>query len=319
MKLSIKHIFLSTAVLAAAVSCKKEDNVQTYPSFDEYVKGQSDLSTYAAAFEKAQLSDFKSGPGPFTYLAPTNTAFTNAGITADSLNRMSAGAVSYILMYHMLASSNNPPTPVTTLDMNAPVSVSRSTQLPSVLAYNGTSGGKFFVNGAEIVAADNIVSNGVVHKINRVNVPPALRGNIQTILGATGRHSLFIALLTRAGQWAQLTGGTFTVLAPNDAAMTAAGAPFNSTTTINAMPLADAQRFARYHLFSGARLFSNDFKDGLTPSTLQGPGRTIAISQNGTKLRGAQNTGDIDFGSIRDFFGTNGVVQELAGLLRPNL
>lgn len=319
MKLSFKHIFLSTAVMAAVVSCKKEDKVQAYPSFDEYVKSQSDLSTYAAAFEKAQLNDFKSGPGPFTYLAPTNAAFTDAGITADSLNRMSAGAVSYILMYHMLASSNNPPTPVTTLDMNAPVSVSRNTQLPSIAAFNGTARGKFFVNGAELVGADNWVANGVVHKINRVNVPPALRGNIQTILGATGRHSLFIALLTRAGQWAQLTGGTFTVLAPNDAAMTAAGAPFNSATTINAMPLADAQRFARYHLFSGARLFSNDFKDGLTPSTLQGPGRTIAISQNGTKLRGAQNTGDIDFGSIRDFFGTNGVVQELAGLLRPNL
>lgn len=318
MKLSIKHIFLSTAVLATAVSCKKEDNIQTYPSFDEYVKGQSDLSTYAAAFEKAQLNDFKSGPGPFTYLAPTNTAFTNAGITADSLNRMSAGAVSYILMYHMLASSNNPPTPVTTLDMNAPVSVSRNTQLPGIAAFNGTARGKFFVNGAELVGADNWVANGVVHKINRINVPPALRGNIQTILGATGRHSLFIALLTRAGQWAQLTGGTFTVLAPNDAAMTAAGAPFNNLTTINAMPVADAASFARYHMFSGARLFSNDFKDGLTPSTLQGPGRTIAISQNGSKLRGAQNSSDIDFGTIRDFFGTNGVVQELAGLLRPN-
>jgi uncharacterized surface protein with fasciclin (FAS1) repeats len=318
MKLSIKHIFLSAAVMAVAVSCKKEDDIPVYPSFDEYVKSQTDLSTYAAAFAKAQLNDFKSGPGPFTYLAPTNAAFTNAGITADSLNKMSAGAVSYILTYHMLASSTNPPTPVTTLDMNAPVSVSRSTQLPGILAYNGTSSGKFFVNGAEIVGPDNRINNGVIHKINRVNVPPALRGNIQTILGATGRHSLFIALLTRAGQWAQLTGGTFTVLAPNDAAMTAAGAPFNSTTTINAMPVADAQRFARYHLFSGARLFSNDFKDGLTPSTLQGPGRTIAVRQNGTKLRGAQNSSDIDFGAFRDYFGTNGVVQELAGLLRPN-
>jgi uncharacterized surface protein with fasciclin (FAS1) repeats len=318
MKLSIKHIFFSVAVVSATMSCKKEDKVQAYPTFEEFMKTQSDLSTYAAAFEKAQLNDFKSGPGPFTYLAPTNTAFTNAGITADSLNKMTAGQVSYILMYHMLASSNNPPTPVTTLDMNAPVSVSRSTQLPGVTAFNGTNSGKFFVNGAELVGADNWISNGVIHKINRVNVPPALRGNIQTILGATGRHSLFIALLTRAGQWAQLTGGTFTVLAPNDAAMTAAGAPFNNLTTINAMPVADAARFARYHMFSGARLFSNDFKDGLSPATLQGPGRTIAISQKGTKLRGPLNSGDVDFGSFRDFLGTNGVVQEIAGLLRPN-
>jgi uncharacterized surface protein with fasciclin (FAS1) repeats len=318
MKLSIKHIFLGALLSAAAVSCKKEEAAISYPTFDEYVKSQSDLTTYAAAFEKAQLNDFKSGPGPFTYLAPTNTAFANAGITADSLNRMSAGSVSYILMYHMLASSNNPPTPVTTLDMNAPVSVSRNTQLPGVAAFNGTSRGKFFVNGAEIVGADNRVANGVIHKINRLNVPPALRGNIQTILGATGRHTLFIALLTRAGQWAQLTAGTFTVLAPNDAAMTAAGAPFNNVTTINAMTVAEATRFARYHMFSGARLFSNDFKDGLTPSTLQGPGRTITVSENGTKLRGPLNTSAVDFGNLRDVFGTNGVVQELAGLLRPN-
>jgi len=316
MKMIKNILFICTAAVLF-VSCKKEE-AAVLPNLDAYLRTQPNLSTFTAAIAKAQLDDYKNGPGPFSWLAPTNDAFTAAGITADSLNRMTAGAVNYLLMYHILRSTNNPPTNVLTSEMISRFSVSRATQLGGTLAFFGQKGNDFFVNGARITSGDNVLSNGVVHVIDRVNTPPQLRGNIQNILQSTGQHTLFIALLTRAGQWAQLTGGTFTVLAPTDAAMTAAGAPFNTTTGINGLTVAEATRIARFHMFSGARLFNNDFQDGFTPATMQGPGRTIRVTNNGARLAGPNNTSPIEFGgTLRDVLGNNGVVHSLGGVLRP--
>jgi hypothetical protein len=100
--------------------------------------------------------------------------------------------------------------------------------------------------------------------------------------------------------------------------MIAAGAPFNTLTGINGLSVADATRFSRFHMFSGARLFNNDFQDGLTPSTMQGPSRTIRVTNNGARLAGPNNTSPIEFGgNLRDALGTNGVVHSIAGVLRP--
>jgi uncharacterized surface protein with fasciclin (FAS1) repeats len=317
MKL-FKISFLVCAAVLLFSSCKKDEATVTLPDLDAYLKTQSNLSTFNAAIEKAQLSDFKKGPGPFSWLAPTNDAFTAAGITADSLNRMTQGAASYLVMYHILSSGSNPPTAVLTNEMIAQFSVSRATQLGGTLAFMGQKGNDFFVNGSRITSGDNRLSNGVLHVINRVNTPPQLRGTIQAILQKTGQHNLFIALLNRASQWAQLSAGTFTVLAPTDAAITALGAPFNSSTTINTIPVTDATRIVRFHMFSGARLFNNDFKDGLSPSTMQGPGRSIRITSNGTGLAGPLNTAPVQFGgTLRDVLGTNGVVHSLSGVLLP--
>lgn len=318
----MKFFKVSLYICAAALSfssCKKEEAAIELPDLDTYLSKQSNLSTFNAAIEKAQLTEFKKGPGPFSWLAPTNDAFTAAGITADSLNRMTPGAASYLVMYHILSSTNSPPVPVLTNEMIAQFSVSRATQLGGTLAFMGQKGNDFFVNGSRITSGDNLLSNGVLHVINRVNTPPQLRGNIQSILQSTGQHNLFIALLNRASQWAQLaTTSTFTVLAPTDVAITALGAPFNSTTTINTIPVTDATRIVRFHMFSGARLFNNDFKDGLSPSTMQGPGRSIRITSNGTRLAGPLNTTPIEFGgTLRDALGTNGVVHSLGGVLLP--
>ncbi|MFN5426813.1 MAG: fasciclin domain-containing protein [Bacteroidota bacterium] len=317
MKL-FKISFLVCAAALLISSCKKEEATVTLPDLDAYLKTQSNLSTFNAAIDKAQLSDYKKGPGPFSWLAPTNDAFTAAGITADSLNRMTQGAASYLVMYHILSSTSNPPTAVLTNEMIAQFSVSRATQLGGTLAFMGQKGNDFFVNGSRITSKDNRLSNGVLHVIDRVNTPPQLRGNIQSILQRTGQHNLFIALLNRASQWAQLSAGTFTVLAPTDAAITALGAPFNSTPTINTIPVTDATRIVRFHMFSGARLFNNDFKDGLTPSTMQGPGRSIRVTSNGAGLAGPLNTAPVQFGgTLRDVLGTNGVVHSLNGVLLP--
>jgi uncharacterized surface protein with fasciclin (FAS1) repeats len=257
------------------------------------------------------LQSYVNGPGPFTYFAPTNDAFLAAGITMDSLNRMTPGAINYLLMYHILNSG------LTTKDLiGAQFSFSRGTQIgntASTQLFVGTGGDSAYVNGINIISPDNSVSGGTVHIINEFMVPPVLRGNVQSLLQSTGQHSLFIAALTRANRWTTIAGtGPFTILAPTDAAMTAEGL---TLAAINATPVARMDSIVRYHYFSGARFFSNDLGDRVSAQTALGVNRTVVSSERGRKIKGARNGAPINV-IRRNMLGTNGVVHVIDGVLK---
>jgi uncharacterized surface protein with fasciclin (FAS1) repeats len=301
-------------IALGAVSCDKNKNENEAPTFDTYIKSQSSLSMYAKAIDKAQLDIFKNGPGPFTWYAPTNEAFAAALITEDSLNKMTQGQISYILLYHManadlsgsnLISANSSP---------------RSSQLGTGGVnqfYIGSVNNENFVNGTRIVSKDNKISNGNVHIINRLNVPPALRGNIASILMSTGQHSLFIQALTRANLWTSTTlastTAVFTVFAPTDAAMTAAG---YTSTSIAATAPATLAAIMRYHYILNLRLFTNDLYRNTLPSTAAGSNRFLTTSENGSKVKGVNNQTAVNI-TRSDILGTNGVVHVIDGVLRP--
>jgi uncharacterized surface protein with fasciclin (FAS1) repeats len=286
--------------------CEKKDEVVTLPKMSDYLKSNTEISLFAQLLDKAMLTDFVNGPGPFTWFAPTNAAFTAAGITTDSINRMTSGTASYVAMYHLVNAQ------VGTVDMIAQNSFPRTTQQGGAI-YLGKNGNNYFVNGVSIISPDVKLQNGTIHIINRVLVAPQFRGNLQSMLNSTGQHSIFIAALTRAGRWAGLaTTSVFTVFAPNDAAMTAAGF---SVTSVTAAPINSVDSLVRYHYISNIRLFSNDLGDKQTPQTALGPGRTLTSSSNGTQIKGKNNPAPIGF-SFTDRLGTNGVLHNINGVLR---
>lgn len=308
--LNFAFFFAATFLL---VSCEKEKEAKApeYTPTMEFLRSQPNLSTYTAAIEKAQLEAYTEGPGPFTYFAPTNEAFTAAGITMDSLNRMTSGAINYLLQYHILNSL------FTKSDLlGAQVSVSRGTQIGNtastqVFVGNGASDSAY-INGANILKADNMVSSGVVHVINEFLIPPVFKGNMQSLLQNTGQHSIFIAALTKANRWATIAGtGPFTVLAPTDAAMNAAGL---TLAAINAAPMARVDSIVRYHYFSGARYFTNDFGDRVSAQTALGVNRTLKASNNGRQIAGRLNTTPVNL-TRRNVLGTNGVLHIIDGVL----
>jgi uncharacterized surface protein with fasciclin (FAS1) repeats len=301
------------AVTFFLTSCDKEDDskaVQYTPTM-EFLRSQPNLSIYTAALEKAQLRAYTEGPGPFTYFAPTDAAFISAGITADSLSKMTSGAVNYLLQYHILNSL------LIKQDLlGAQFSFARGTQLGNtastqVFIGNGAVDSAY-VNGVNILKADNMVSSGVVHVINELLAPPVFKGNMQSLLQSTGQHSIFIAALTKANRWSSLTGtGPFTVLAPTDAAMNAAG--FNMAA-ITAAPMARVDSIVRYHYFSGFRYFSNDFGDRVSAQTALGSNRTLKASKNGSQIAGKSNTMPVNV-IRRNILGTNGVLHVIDGVL----
>jgi uncharacterized surface protein with fasciclin (FAS1) repeats len=126
------------------------------------------FNTLVAAVKAAGLVDALSGTGPFTVFAPTDEAF--AKLPAGTVEALLKDPVKLgaILKYHVLLGT------VMAADV-----VKSDGAKPATL--NGAplnitvSGGKVLVNGAQVTSADVSASNGVIHVIDTVVLPPAAK------------------------------------------------------------------------------------------------------------------------------------------------
>ena len=125
--------------------------------------------TLVAAVQAAGLVDVLSGDGPFTVFAPTEDAFAAALAALD----MSAGdllgnteLLTAVLTYHVLP-------------LAAPAEVVLTLDGQSIATVNGAEitvsidGERVMVNDATVVATDIEASNGIIHVIDTVLLPPA--------------------------------------------------------------------------------------------------------------------------------------------------
>jgi uncharacterized surface protein with fasciclin (FAS1) repeats len=121
----------------------------------------SQFSTLVAAVKAAGLVDTLSGPGPFTVFAPTDAAFAKLPPgTVDGLLKDPAKLRS-ILTYHVLAGK------VPAAQVKSGMAKSVNGQSIKVMA----EGGKVMVDNANVIAADVMASNGVIHAIDTVILP----------------------------------------------------------------------------------------------------------------------------------------------------
>lgn len=122
------------------------------------------FNTLAKALTAAGLVETLKGAGPFTVLAPTDEAF--AKIPAKDLEALLAdkAALTKVLTYHVIA-GNVPASTVTTL--------TEATSLEGSKIAIKVVDGKVMLNDAsEVTATDIAASNGVIHVINTVLMPP---------------------------------------------------------------------------------------------------------------------------------------------------
>jgi uncharacterized surface protein with fasciclin (FAS1) repeats len=121
------------------------------------------FKTLTTAISAAGLTDALKGQGPFTVFAPTDEAFAKlpAG-TLDSLLKDKA-KLTAILKYHVV------PGKVTAADVSK-LATARTLegQDLAIATKDGVT-----VNGAKVVKADVMASNGVIHVIDQVLLPPA--------------------------------------------------------------------------------------------------------------------------------------------------
>ncbi|MED5497787.1 MAG: fasciclin domain-containing protein, partial [Candidatus Thermoplasmatota archaeon] len=164
---------------------------------------------------QAELLETLQGDGPFTVFAPTDQAFTDAGIDLASLdNPEGKAALADILLYHVL---------------DGQVPAANVTDCLSATTVNGnplsfTVGDSVMVNGATVTATDVPASNGIIHVIDKVLLPTATPNDIQRTAQCTGTHDSLVAAVVQAELLETLQGeGPFTVFAPTDQAFADAG------------------------------------------------------------------------------------------------
>jgi uncharacterized surface protein with fasciclin (FAS1) repeats len=130
--------------------------------------GAGNFNTLAAALTAADLVSTLQGEGPFTVFAPTDEAFAKlpAGTVEDLLKPENKANLIKVLTYHVV------PGRVTAAD------VANLTSAKTVEGQDITikvEGGKVMINGATVTAADIMASNGVIHVIDTVILPPDMR------------------------------------------------------------------------------------------------------------------------------------------------
>ena len=136
----------------------------------------SEFTVLLAAVLEAELAEALAGEGMFTVFAPTDAAFVAAlealGITADDL--LASEDLASILLYHVVSGEEA----LYSNDVTAALAEADAMGI-MVETLNGASftvtadEEGIYVDGAQIVVTDILASNGVVHVIDAVILPPA--------------------------------------------------------------------------------------------------------------------------------------------------
>ena len=124
------------------------------------------FTTLAKALTAADLIATLKGPGPFTVFAPTDEAF--AKLPADTLNNLlkpeNKAMLRRVLTYHVV------PGKVMASDV---VKVSSAKAVSGDTLSIKVSGGAVTVDKARVIKTDIGASNGVIHFVDTVLLPPA--------------------------------------------------------------------------------------------------------------------------------------------------
>jgi uncharacterized surface protein with fasciclin (FAS1) repeats len=122
------------------------------------------FKTLAKLLTRAGLATTLQSPGPYTVFAPTDAAFTKLPKRALNALLRNKAKLRDVLLYHVVSGK---------------VAAADVVKLSAAKTLNGKSvrihvaGSNVFVNTAKVTKADVMASNGVIHVINRVLVPPA--------------------------------------------------------------------------------------------------------------------------------------------------
>ena len=301
----MKHLnFLLTLTLVSGLmifsSCEKEDDMNpTQPELGSIAAIASDNGNFSILVEALVKTDLVStldGTGTFTVFAPDNDAF-NALFTAlgvSGIEDISAEVLKPILLYHVLGETMG-----SSMIADGYYSTLSPAQGRTVSMYIGTDDGVTINGAAKVTNADIEASNGVIHAIDAVILPPTVvdlavqNGNFETLVAAVVGADLAETLSDE--------GGTFTVFAPTDAAFAALGESLPS----------DLTPILLYHVL-GSPVYSDEISSGIISSLNESdPEIVVEVSDMGVMLNGSAQV------VATDIVGTNGVIHVIDQVILP--
>ena len=273
---------------------------EVVPTIYDIVANSEVHNTLQAAIEAAGLDVDLSGAGSLTLFAPTDAAFAALPVgVVDALLADPNGALTNVLLYHVLGST------VLSTDLS---DGQMATTLNGLDITVTITGGNVFINDAQVIIADIIASNGVVHVIDAVLVPTEETNTVVDIIVNSPDHNTLEAAVVAAGLVETLSGsGPYTVFAPTDAAF--AALPAGVLDALLADPNGALTEILFYHVVGGTAL-STDLSDGQEVVTLNGASVIVTISGGNVFINDAQVI-------IADIIADNGVVHVIDAVLVP--
>jgi len=266
------------------------------------------FTTLVAAVQAAGLVDTLKGEGPFTVFAPTDDAFAAlpAGTVDELLKPENKQKLTDILLYHVVSGK--------VMAADAAKLTSAPTVLGKDIAIKADMG-NVYINEAKVIIADIETSNGVIHVIDAVLLPPSddammEKNTIVDIAVADGRFTTLVAAVTAADLVETLSGeGPFTVFAPTDDAFAAlpAGTLDSLLLPENKQQLTD---ILLYHVVSG-KVMAADVVTLTSAPTVLGKDVTITVKDGKVFLNDTVQV------IITDIEASNGVIHVIDAVLLP--
>ena len=278
-KYSLKYTSLFVLFVLGLIACtktKRDDLVRpASENIMQILEKDAKFSTLVAALKRTELDKQLASVGPYTLFAPTNDAFA-AALGGQALESISIPTLTRVLRYHIYGFSATSgtflPTVNTTASLNGflpndniyvTFTPSISDEAPTnegfinkqVYSYMGCLG-TLSINGIKVTTPDIAATNGIIHEIGRVALPPTqtlyeyIDSNPQLarLKRAVDRLGFEGVLSTLNYDCNAATCGAYTAFLPNNDAFAAAGFPTDAS--IDAAPAGTLQNIVLYHVIS---------------------------------------------------------------------
>jgi transforming growth factor-beta-induced protein len=262
----------------------------------QIASGDSRFSTLVTAVKAAGLVDALSGAGPFTVFAPTDAAFAKLGQAAINNLLANPDKLKSILLYHVVGQK---------LPAAAVVKLPLVTTLNGADALLAVKAGNVSIDNATVTATDIMASNGVIHVIDTVILPPSM--DIVDTAVSAGSFKTLVAAVKAAGLVDTLkSAGPFTVFAPTDAAF----AKLGQATIENLLANPDKLKSILLYHVAAKKLYASKVVAMPTIATVNGASAKISMKNGEAYIDNAMI-------STTDIMTTNGVIHVIDTVILP--
>jgi transforming growth factor-beta-induced protein len=285
------------------------------PSIAGVATSNTNFSTLVSALSKAGLVSTFSGAGSFTVFAPTNAAFDAAAAALigpgktgqDLVNALDVATLTAVLKYHVVGDARS---------AQAVLASSQIVMLDGNAAAIAVKSGSPYIQNAKIAATDIQASNGIVHVIDAVLLPPSVAQaagtsdqTIAAIAAGNPDFSTLVAALSRAGLVQAFNGAQkFTVFAPTNAAFDDAAKLLHFRSGAEMVAQLDVKTLTAvltYHVIPG-ELFAKDVVAADNLKMLDGGNADVSVRS------GQAFIDDVKIAAT-DIRASNGVIHVLTG------
>ncbi|WP_372744904.1 fasciclin domain-containing protein [Lutibacter sp.] len=256
------------------------------------------FTSLAAALTKANLVDALQASGEFTVFAPTNEAFANllAAIGQTSIDDVPASVLEKILLYHVVQGEV----------MSSSITAGNVTTLAGEEITLTTSGG-IKVNTASVISPYDVeATNGIIHTINEVLIPPTIVPFVNSVLEPAYFSESFTTLIEAAVKAdlveTLLTTPNLTIFAPTNDAFVASG------LDLDALSSETIASVLTYHVI-GAKVLSTEIPRDA--GTVNGAKLWFSLVSSGNFINGDTEIVAVDIES------GSGVVHVINNVLLP--